>query len=79
MKLPESQLPGEDMARVRIKREQEWEGTGKKGRNYGRREMREDVYLSCEQAEYDINFSVLFSGNINVLIWECCCFCCPLK
>ena len=50
MKLPESQLPGEDMARVRIKRVGGGGGgvggeeRGEKGRNLERRERGADVY-----------------------------------
>ena len=56
MKLPESQLPGEDMARVRIKREQEWEETGKKGeiRGGGKRGQ----MFTCLVYRQNISFSL---------------------
>ena len=58
MKLPESQLPGEDMARVRIKREQEWEETGKKGeiRGGGKREQ----MFTCLVRISHLVFSICF-------------------
>ena len=75
MKLPESQLPGEDMARVRIKRvgeeeEEEWEGRkgGKRGEIRRGEKEGQMFILTCQQAEEDC-FQKMFCFDLEMLLF----------
>ena len=69
MKLPESQLPGEDMARARIKREGGWRGRGeekgKMGEIRGGGKRGKMFILSCLVNRQNIILSLKFSENVS--------------